>query len=102
MDTNFRHTFGGFLVEGGKGSLRVEPSGRMTFKPLGEPAREVFYQHEKRGFGGDCVYTTQRHFIDRLIDGQPFEICGEEYLKTIAIQEAFYQAAGRRAPVDIA
>lgn len=98
---DFRYTFGEFLVEGGTGSLRVEPSGRMTLKPLGEPEREIAYAHERRGFGGDCVYATQRHFIDRLLDGAPFETSGEDYLKTMAIQEAVYDSAARRAPVEI-
>jgi predicted dehydrogenase len=100
---DFRYTFGEFLVEGSAGSLRVEPSGRMTLKPLGEPVREISYVHENRGFGGDCVYATQRHFIDRLLDGQPFETSGEDYLnlKTIAVQEAMYQSAERRQPVEI-
>ncbi len=98
---DFRSTFGEFLVEGSEGALRVEPSGRMTHKPLGKTVREIDYVHEKRGFGGDCVYRTQRHFIDRMIDGQPFETSGEEYLKTIAIQNAFYQSVERRSPVEI-
>ncbi len=98
---DFRHTFGEFLVEGSKGSLRVEPSGRMTLKPLGEPSHEIAYEHERRGFGGDCVFTTQRHFIDCLLDGQPFETSGEDYLKTIAIQEALYRSAQHREPVNL-
>ena len=58
-------------------------------------------QHRRRGFAGDCVYATQRHFIDRLLDGKPFETSGEDYLITTAVQEAVYQSAARRAPVDI-
>jgi predicted kinase len=47
------------------------------------------------------VYATQRHFIERLLDGQPFETSGEDYLITTAIQEAVYESATRRAPVEI-
>ncbi|NJN05759.1 MAG: Gfo/Idh/MocA family oxidoreductase [Rhodobacteraceae bacterium] len=96
-----RYTFGEFLVEGSAGSLRLHLDGRITLKKLGEPETEIAYPHERRGFGGDCVYATQRHFIDRLLDGKPFETSGEDYLITTAIQEAFYQSAERRAPVEI-
>jgi len=44
---------------------------------------------------------AQRHFIDRLLDGQPFETSGEEYLKTLAVQEAVYQSAETRSPVEV-
>lgn len=47
------------------------------------------------------MYATQRHFIDRLLDGKPFETSGEDYLITTAVQEAVYQSAANRAPVDI-
>ncbi len=40
--------------------------------------------HDRRGFAGDCVYATQRHFIDRLLDGKPFETGGADYLITNA------------------
>lgn len=98
---DFRHTFGEFLVEGNAGSLRVHPSGKITLKPLGAPEREIVYRHERRGFGGDCVYATQRHFVDRLLDGAPFETSGEDYLKTIAVQEAVYVAAASGMPQEI-
>ena len=99
---NPRYTFGEFMVEGSRGTLRVEPTGRLTLQPLGEPLREIDYVHEARGFAGDCVHATQRHFIDRLLDGAPFETSGEDYLKTITVQEAVYQAAETRTPVTIA
>ena len=96
-----RYTFGEFLVEGSAGSLRLHLDGRITLKKLGGEETEVDYAHDRRGFAGDCVYATQRHFIDRLLDGQPFETSGEDYLITTAVQEAVYQSAARRTPVDI-
>jgi predicted dehydrogenase len=95
-----RYTFGEFLVEGSEGSLRLDLDGRLTLKKLGRPETEIAYAHDRRGFAGDCVYATQRHFIERLLDGQPFETSGEDYLITTAIQEACYQSAERRGPVE--
>jgi predicted dehydrogenase len=98
---NPRYTFGEFLVEGNGGSIRLYSEGRLTIQPLGEAERPHEYKHERRNFAGDCCYTTQRHFIDRMLDGQPFETNGPEYLKTLAVQEAVYASAGKRVPVDV-
>jgi predicted dehydrogenase len=97
-----RYTFGEFLVEGDAGSLRLDLKGCLTLQKLGGPETEILYSHERRGFAGDCVFATQRHFIDRLLDGGPFETGGIEYLKTIAVQDAVYRAAasGQRVPVE--
>ena len=97
-----RYTFGEFLVEGSAGSLRLHLDGRIMLKKLGGVETEVEYTRDRRGFAGDCVYATQRHFIDRLLDGQPFETSGEDYLITTAVQEAIYQSAENRFPVNLA
>jgi predicted dehydrogenase len=96
-----RYTFGEFLVEGNAGSLRLYLDGRLTLKKLGGEETEVVYHPERRGFAGDCCYALQRHFVDRMRDGKPFETSGEDYLKTLAVQEAMYESAAKRAPVDI-
>jgi predicted dehydrogenase len=96
---NPRYTSGELLVEGNRGSLRLYGDGRITVQPLGEDEREYAYAHEDRGFGGDCCYATQRHFVDRMLDRSPFEISGEEYLQTLAVQEAVYESAATGVPV---
>ena len=96
-----RYTFGEFLVEGSGGTIRLDMDGTITVQPLGRPEQRHKYTHERRGFGGDCCYATQRHFIDHLIDGGPFETSGAEYLKTLVVQEALYRSAEQRIPVAI-
>jgi predicted dehydrogenase len=98
---NPRYTFGEFLVDGNGGSIRLYNDGQLTVQKLGEPETEHDYQHEDRNFSGDCCYTTQRHFIDRLIDGKPFETNGPNYLRTLAVQDAVYESAERGAPVKV-
>jgi D-apiose dehydrogenase len=71
-----RYTFGEFLVEGSAGSLRLYLDGRITLKKLGGEEQNVNYHHERRGFAGDCCYATQRHFVDRMMDGVAFEDFG--------------------------
>lgn len=94
-----RYTCGELLVEGNRGSLRLYGDGRITVQPLGEDEREYAYAHEDRGFGGDCCYATQRHFVDRMLDRSPFETSGEEHLRTLAVQEAVYESAATGVPV---
>jgi predicted dehydrogenase/kynurenine formamidase len=97
-----RYTFGTLLAETDGGRLRLDEEGRLFIKPLGEPEREHEYAHERRGFAGDCVYFTQRHFIDCLESGEEFETSGEEYLKTLSVVEAAYKSAAANRPVAAA
>ncbi|MFY0689347.1 MAG: Gfo/Idh/MocA family oxidoreductase [Cyclobacteriaceae bacterium] len=92
---NPRYTFGEMLVDGFEGSIRLYSDGRITIQKLGEEERLHDYHHEVINFSGDCVYTCQRHFIDGLISGDEFETNGEDYLKSLAVQEAVYQSGGK-------
>lgn len=94
-----RLTFGEVLLEGSGGTIRLYPTGRMTIQALGEPEKDHAYRFEKRNFAGDCVYTTQKHFVDCLLESHPFETSGEEYLKTLSVQEAVYRSAASGQPV---
>jgi len=54
------------------------------------------------GYRGDCVLSTQRHFLDHLRNGTPLETGAEEYLKSVAIVEAAYLSSQRGARVALA
>lgn len=94
-----RFTFGEAIVEGNGGTIRLHGTGRLTLQPLGQAEREIDYLCPRRGFAGDCVFATQRHFVDCLRDGRPFETSGAEYLKSLVVVEAIYESAQRRQPV---
>jgi predicted dehydrogenase/kynurenine formamidase len=94
-----RYTFGEFLLEGDGGTIRLALDGTLSIQPLGQPEREHVYQHERRGFGGDCVYFTQRHFVEKLLAGEPFETEGADYLRTLAVEDAVYRSARENGPV---
>jgi predicted dehydrogenase len=96
--THPRYTFGEFLVEGNKGSIRLYSDGRLTVQKLGDKEHDHHYRHVQINFAGDCVYTTQRHFTDRMISGEEFETNGPEYLRTLAVQEAIYKSADSGVP----
>lgn len=89
---NPRYTFGEMLIEGNKGSIRLYNNGNITIQSLGSTERVHTYFHQNINFAGDCVYATQRHFVDCLLHNQPFETNGKDYLKNVIIQEAAYQS----------
>ncbi len=88
-----RYTFGEYLIDGSKGSIRLYPDGKLTIQKLGEPETEHTYTHNDIGFAGDCCYIFQRDFIDKLLSGESFETDGENYLRTLMAQEAIYKSA---------
>ncbi len=100
-DDDPRYTFGTMRVDGTRGHARLHTDGRLTIKPLGEPAYDHSYQHLDRGFAGDSVYRLQRHFVDATLKGEAFESTGEDYLKTLRVVEACYAAAERGAVVHL-
>lgn len=96
---NPRLTFGEALVEGNGGSIRLDATGRLTLQRLGETEQVIEYEFQDHAFAGDCVYHTQKHFIDGLQQEHEFETSGREYLKSLAVVEAVYQSAQSRLPV---
>lgn len=94
-----RLTFGEFLVEGSGGTIRLYLDGRLTVQPLGEREQDHAYSFERRGFAGDCVLPTLRHFAASLRASAPFETGGADYLRTLLVQEAVYRSARERRPV---
>ncbi|MFK7738133.1 MAG: Gfo/Idh/MocA family protein [Pirellulaceae bacterium] len=90
---NPRYTFGELLFEADGGSIRLYSDGKLTVQPLGESEREHAYSPSSHGFAGDCVFATQEHFVDGLRSGAEFETSGENYMKSIAIQEAMYRSS---------
>lgn len=88
-----RYTFGEYLIDGSKGSIRLYSDGNITIQKLGDDEKIHSYIHNDIGFAGDCCYIFQRDFIDKLISGEIFETNGENYLKTLQVQEAVYQSS---------
>ena len=82
--------------EGERGVLRVEPTGDVT-----RNGQLVWRNQVPTGYRGDSVLATQRHFIDCLRSGAPFETSAEGYLESFAAVEAAYRSAaesGRAVP----
>jgi D-apiose dehydrogenase len=88
-----RFTFGTLRIDGSKGHLQMDLAGDILFKPLGEPTKTINYEHPRLNFGSDCCFHLQRHFVDQLLNNQPFEAEASDYLKTLKLVEACYESA---------
>jgi predicted dehydrogenase len=89
---NPRYTFGTVRVDGSAGHIELATDGSLTFKQLGEKPRPIEYAHNTEEFAGGCVFNLQRHFVESMQNGKPFESTGEDYLKTVALVEACYRS----------
>lgn len=98
---NARYTFGESLIDGTGGSIRLYNDGRITVKRLGEEEKDHPYHHEQIEFASDCVYHTQRHFMDCMRSEEDFEPNGEDYMRSLKVQEAVYQSAAEKNVVLI-
>jgi D-apiose dehydrogenase len=98
---NPRYTFGEFLIEGEEGSIRLFQDGTITVQNLGKGEKKHDYYHRNHAFSGDCCYNIQRHFVDQYLSDQEFETNGDDYLRTLAVQEAVYQSGQVRMPVAV-
>jgi predicted dehydrogenase len=96
-----RFTFGELRLDAMKGHLTMDTESNIRLKPLGQPEHDVDYQRANVNFAGDCVYPTQRHFVDCLLSGKEFETNGPEYLRTLAVVEAVYRSADTHQPIRV-
>ena len=96
-----RFTFGELRIDAMGGHLAMDTESNIRMKPLGKPAFDVDYQRANVNFAGDCVYATQRHFVDCLLSGKEFESNGSDYLKTLAAVEAVYRSAETKQPARV-
>ena len=101
QDFNPRYTFGELLVETDGGSIWLDSDGSLTIKPLGMESQRHEYVPSKKGFGGDCVYATQSHFIDYLDGKTSCETDGAEYRKTLRVVESLYESANSGRSVRV-
>lgn len=84
--------FGRVMIEGDEGAIVLEENGEIFVK-LNRQAPVKHAYPLPGGYRGDSCYEAQRHFVQSLLLGTPFETCGRDYLNTLAVLEAAYQAA---------
>jgi D-apiose dehydrogenase len=97
-----RRTMGEMWIEGSAGVLRLDGDGRLWFKPHRADEREhAFDRGPADTFGGGACEALQRHVVDGLLRGKPFENTARAYLENLKVQEAVYRsdADGRRIEI---
>ena len=97
---NPRYTFGTVRIEGSKGHLELSLDGSIRIKKLGEESYLHDYSPSKDGFAGDCVYNTQRHFVDTLLNDGEFESTVSDYLQSVMLVEMAYHSASEGSVVS--
>ena len=86
-------TFGTMRIDGTAGHLLLETDGGLTLHPLGGIPEVVAYELPEHGFAGDSVHATQRHFVQGLRSGLPFESEAVDHVRCVEIIEAAYTSA---------
>lgn len=99
---NRRLTMGEVIIEGAKGTLRLDGDARLFMRAHGENTeQEITFEWRDRGFGGDCVYLFEKHVIEHLRQGQPIMNTAREYLDNLAIEEAIYQSQAENRHISL-
>ncbi len=83
-------------VEGEAGVLRVLGTGDIY-----RGSEKIWPNDIQEGYRGDSVRATQRHFVECLRTGGPFESGGREYLKTFRAVEAAYESIAESRAIPL-
>ena len=82
---------GEMRIEGERGTLTLDGNGGLRWREHSQNEFKVIsYDWIDRDFGGDCVYSLQRHVVDHLLYGKELMNTAKEYLANVEIAEASY------------
>jgi len=100
--TNTRFTMGECLVEGSAGTIALDGDGNLTFRATGSQEwQPIGGGYPRTGFGGDSVFSLQKHVSDHLLRGTPIENDAASYLRNIEIEYALYDSAAAGRVVEL-
>ena len=86
-------------IDGTKGTLAMMGDGSL-WSGSGELTR-IDWTPPVTGYKGDSALAAQRHFIECLASGAPFETSGRDYLFTVRMVETSYESAATRATLAL-
>lgn len=86
-------------IDGSTGTLAMMGDGSL-WSGSGELTR-LDWEPPTTGYKGDSALATQRHFVECLKSGEPFETSGRDYLFTVRMVEASYESAAARATLAL-
>ncbi|MEM7498962.1 MAG: Gfo/Idh/MocA family oxidoreductase [Pseudomonadota bacterium] len=91
---NRRRTLGEMLIEGPRGTLRLDGEGRLWHRAFGENVEEERrFDWRDHLFGGDCVYRCNRAILEDWLAGRAGPMEAKAYIRNQEIEEAIYRSA---------
>lgn len=91
---NRRLTLGEMVIEGSAATLSLDGDGVIRKRDFGTDEWQVVdYPWQDIGYAGDCVYRTNRHVVDHLLDGSPSVNDAASYLVNLRIEAAIYRSS---------
>lgn len=102
---NPRRTMGEMVIEGEKGSLRLNGQGQVMFRAFGQPheiAVPIIAPVDADSFGGGCVEALIHHVVKAACGDGALENTAADYLPVIRATDAAYRSAaeGRKVSLD--
>lgn len=99
---NRRLTMGEMQIEGERGTLTLDGNGKLFWRDHGQnEGKEISFDWIDRDFGGDCVYSLQRHVVDHLLYGTKLMNTAKEYLANVEIAEASYVSNEKAVKISL-
>lgn len=99
---NSRRTMGELLIEGEKGTLRLDGYGKLYFRAFTEKSERAItldYAVDESSFGGGCVAALINHACNAFVGDRQFENTAEEYLNIIRLKNAAYESANKHRKI---
>ena len=97
-----RLTIGEMLIEGSKGTIRLNGDGEIFFRKFNKNNEKLIkYKWSNKGFAGDSVFYYQQHVIDHFIKGKDLINGAEEYIKNLKIEESIYKSNKNKKLIEI-
>jgi D-apiose dehydrogenase len=93
---NPRRTMGELVVEGEKGTLRLDGNGQLYFRDFGQSGEidvPMITAVDENSFGGGCVKALCQHVADATRKNADFENLAVDYLPVLRATEAAYRSA---------
>jgi len=97
-----RLTIGEMLIEGSKGTIRLNGDGEIFFRKFNNNNEKLIkYKWFNKGFAGDSVFYYQQHVIDHFIKGEDLVNSAEEYIENLKVEESIYKSNKYKKLIDI-
>ena len=97
-----RLTIGEMLIEGSKGSLRLNGNGKIFYRKFSEnKEKEIVYKWHDIGFAGDSVFYYQKHLLDHFVNGQILNNEAKDYIENLIIEDLIYKSNERGRLIKI-